>query len=122
MNNSKDKLEIIMKMQDLLNAKVGLSQEEAMKMPLEERMKWIRKYLQALIVEIAEVFEETGYKWWKSKDINEEALKEELIDALHFLLSAFLLAGMNAEEVFRVYVRKNEKNFTRKDWDVNKEE
>ena len=122
MNNSKDKLEIIMKMQDLLNAKVGLSQEEAMKMPLEERMKWIRKYLQALIVEIAEVFEETGYKWWKSKDINEEALKEELIDALHFLLSAMLLAGMNAEEVFKVYVKKNEKNFTRKDWDVNKEE
>ena len=122
MNNSKDKLEIIMKMQDSLNAKVGLSQEEAMKMPLEERMKWIRKYLQALIVEIAEVFEEAGYKWWKSKNINEEALKEELIDALHFLLSAMLLAGMNAEEVFKVYVKKNEKNFTRKDWDVNKEE
>jgi dimeric dUTPase (all-alpha-NTP-PPase superfamily) len=118
---TEDKLDIIMKLQDSLNAKVGLSQKDAMKLPLNERMKWIRKYLQALIVEIAEVFEETGFKWWKTKEVDEKALQEEIVDAFHFLFSVALLSGMDSNKLFEAYVKKNQKNFVRKDWDVNKE-
>jgi len=116
----KDMLTTIVELQDCLNDKVGLSQKKALQLPFEERMSWIRRYLEALVTEAGEALVEAGMKWWK-KHYDEEALKEELIDCLHFLLSAMLLAGMNAEDIYKAYLKKNEKNFVRKDWDVNRE-
>lgn len=57
---------------------------------------------------------EYGAKWWK-KNINWPLVKEELMDQLHFLLSAFLSAEMTPEEVFREYHDKWLINFQRQD-------
>jgi hypothetical protein len=57
---------------------------------------------------------EFGAKWWK-KNINWELVKEELMDCLHFLLSAFLSARMTPEEVFERYHAKWKINFERQD-------
>lgn len=59
---------------------------------------------------------EFGAKWWK-KNINWELVKEELMDCLHFLLSAFLNARMTPEEVFKRYTDKWKTNFERQDND-----
>jgi len=42
---------------------------------------------EAILVESAEALESAGYKWWKKQDIDEENIKVELIDILHFKLS-----------------------------------
>lgn len=59
---------------------------------------------------------EFGAKWWK-KNINWNLVKEELMDCLHFLLSAFLAAEMTPEEVFDRYYRKWRINFQRQEND-----
>lgn len=59
---------------------------------------------------------EFGAKWWK-KNIDWELVKEELMDCLHFLLSAFLNARMTPEEVFKRYNDKWKTNFERQDND-----
>lgn len=47
------------------------------------------EHLLALIVELAEVAnEEKSFKYWKAqRDVNRDALLEELVDVLHFILS-----------------------------------
>jgi len=42
---------------------------------------------EAILVETAEALESAGYKWWKKQDIDEDNIKVELIDILHFKLS-----------------------------------
>jgi len=42
---------------------------------------------EAIVVECGEALESAGYKWWKKQDIDEENIKVELIDILHFKLS-----------------------------------
>jgi len=43
-------------------------------------------------------------------EIDEIHLKEELADALHFFIEACILIGMDAEELFDIYMRKSEVN------------
>ena len=64
--------------------------------------------------ELAEVLEESNFKWWKNhKPINEPALKEELVDVLHFFVSLCLRSGMDADELFERYCEKNKENIDR---------
>ena len=49
---------------------------------------WIQKYTLAMLSELAEMLDEVNFKWWKNpKKLDEAALKEELVDVLHFFLS-----------------------------------
>ena len=60
------------------------------------------------------MLEESNYKWWKNdKPIDEAALKEELVDVLHFFVSLCLRSGMDAEELYARYLDKNRENFDR---------
>lgn len=55
-------------------------------------------------------------KWWKQLTLTEEkwdGIHEELIDCLHFLVSAMINAGMSPHDVLRVYERKNKENHDR---------
>ena len=48
--------------------------------------EWIQKEVLAIISELGELLDETNFKWWKNpKEINQAALREELVDILHFL-------------------------------------
>ncbi|NLX83781.1 MAG: dUTPase [Clostridiales bacterium] len=82
---------------------------------------WMQKYTLAMLSEMAELLDEVNFKWWKNeKPLNEPALKEELVDILHFFLSMCLAAGLDAEEMYRIYLKKNEENFARQEGRSNK--
>ena len=67
-----------------------------------------------MIVELSEMLNEINYKWWKQeKSVNIDAVKEELVDVLHFFVSMCIKTGMDAEELHRRYLDKNKENFDR---------
>ena len=77
---------------------------------------WIQKHTLAMLSELAELLDEVNFKWWKNpKALNKPALKEELVDILHFFLSMCLEAGMDAEEMYQIYLSKNAENFARQE-------
>ena len=80
----------------------------------EDKKEWINKLTTAMIEEAIEVKEYSDWKWWKNpRELNEDALKEEMIDVLHFWLSLCVTMGWSAEEMFAVYQAKNLENFNR---------
>ena len=84
--------------------------------------KWIQMQTLAMLSELAELIDEVNFKWWKNpKSVNEAAVKEELIDILHFFVSMCLKMGMTAEEAYSIYMKKNEENFNRQHGKSQKE-
>lgn len=78
--------------------------------------EWIQKQTLAMVSELAELLEEVNFKWWKNpKPLDEGALKEELVDILHFFVSMCLTAGMSPEELYRIYLEKNRENILRQE-------
>lgn len=67
--------------------------------------------------ELSEAMECLKNKAWKQTHVNTdvEHMKEELADALHFFIELCLCLGMNAEELFSYYLRKNKVN----DWRID---
>lgn len=52
-------------------------------------------------------------KWWKQQILTEEKwhdVHEELVDCLHFLVSAMISAGLTPQTVFEAYEKKNLEN------------
>lgn len=75
---------------------------------------WIQKYTLAMLSEMAELLDEVNFKWWKNpKPLDSPLLKEELVDILHFFLSMCLAAGLDAEEMYHIYLMKNKENIAR---------
>lgn len=104
-----DKLDTIFAMQKALNDDIV----ERRNLNFTQK-EWLQKTILATISELAEVLDETQFKWWKNeKPIDEPKLKEELVDVLHFFVSMCLRAGMDADELFRIYCDKNKENFDR---------
>ncbi|MGI6160860.1 MAG: dUTPase [Christensenellales bacterium] len=105
-----DKLDSIFKMQEQFDNELiekrglhGISQEQ-----------WIQKETLALISELAELLDEVNFKWWKNeKPVDMDAVKEELVDILHFFVSMCIKTGMDANELFEIYIKKNRENFDR---------
>ena len=107
---SMDKLESIFAMQKTLDDDIvrlrGLSD-----IPQDV---WLQKEVLAMISELAEVLDEVNFKWWKNpKPLNDDAIKGELVDVLHFFVSMCLKSGMTAQELFDRYCDKNKENFDR---------
>ncbi len=76
--------------------------------------EWIQKYTLAMLSEMAELLDEVNFKWWKNpKALDSRAVKEELVDILHFYVSMCLKAGMDADELHSLYMEKNRENFRR---------
>ena len=75
----------------------------------------------AFVSELCDLLEETIFIWWKKpKDINHDALREELVDILHFFISMCIKAGMTAEDLYQGYLKKNKENFDRQQGKSNK--
>ncbi|MCK4414172.1 MAG: dUTPase [Candidatus Eisenbacteria sp.] len=81
----------------------------------ELQNEWLRKYALAMTQEISELVDSTNWKWWRTKvDLfDEQNAKVELIDILHFWVSACQVMGLTPEDVLRMYVQKNEINAQR---------
>lgn len=75
--------------------------------------EWLRKYTAALKDEVRELEEEFLWKWWSKDNLDMQNIRVELIDILHFWISLCQVAGMNAEDVVRIYKQKNEVNIKR---------
>ena len=78
---------------------------------------WLRNYALAMTQETAELVDSTNWKWWRTKvDLfDEQNLKVELVDILHFWVSACQVMGLSAEDVLRMYMQKNAINAQRQD-------
>lgn len=106
-----DKLDEIFSMQSLLDGYISRERELDGKFTQSE---WIQKKSLALIDEVTELLNEVNYKWWKNpKPVNERAVKEEIVDILHFFVSICLTAGMTADELYEIYCDKNSENIAR---------
>lgn len=106
-----DKLDKIFKLQKELDDKI--IKERNINFTKEE---WVKNEVLAIMSELAEILDEVNYKWWKNpKEINEEALKEEVIDVIHFVISLSLKIGLSSNELFQVYLEKNKVNIKRQE-------
>jgi dUTP pyrophosphatase len=78
---------------------------------------WVRNYALAMTQEIAELVDSTNWKWWRTKvDLfDEQNLRVELVDILHFWVSACQVMGLSATDVHRMYLQKNAVNRQRQD-------
>ncbi|MCL1796401.1 MAG: dUTPase [Clostridia bacterium] len=105
-----DRLDTIFAMQRILNDDIAARRG----LPDFSVEEWIGKLTLAMLSEMAELLDETNFKWWKNPTaMNADALHEELVDILHFFISMCLRSGMDADELFRRYCEKNRENFSR---------
>lgn len=105
-----DKLDTIFQMQNKFDTELI----ERRALHAISREEWIQKETLAMVDELSELLNEVNYKWWKNpKPIDEDAVKGELVDILHFFTSMCLKMGMSAEELYERYLNKNKENYDR---------
>jgi dimeric dUTPase (all-alpha-NTP-PPase superfamily) len=78
----------MLQMQDDMNTKVHPQWRE-------QGFAWHR----AMWVELAEMLDHYGWKWWKHQEPDIEQVHLELIDIFHFGLSARLVSGQDVAEI-----------------------
>lgn len=77
---------------------------------------FVREQSINLIDELMEAYREVPPRdkpWKKDQQFNHEKMKEELIDCWHYLINLSMAAGMDADEVFDIFLKKHLKNRTR---------
>ena len=114
-NNLKNKSGNVLNMQAIITA---VKNEDMMVNDLPN--KWLVNYSKAMKEELSELDEELLWKWWSKDEIDMQNIRVELIDILHFLISAMMCAGLTAEKVFDIYQQKHAVNIKRQDMDYNK--
>ena len=77
--------------------------------------QWLSHYSRAMREELNELDADLLWKWWSRDDIDLQNIRVELIDILHFLVSAMICAGLTPEKVFDVYQQKHAVNLNRQD-------
>src|SRR5438128_8969429 len=108
-----DKLEEIFRLQEALNRRIGVATHE---MTDEQRQQWVLNYCRAMSQELAELTDSVPWKWWaKYQKFDDQNARVEVVDLFHFLISLAQVLGMSADDVFAVYVKKNEVNFKRQE-------
>lgn len=83
--------------------------------PGSDTATWLSNYLKALQDESRELGEEIPWKWWSKESLDMDAIRVEIVDILHFWISMALVSGMDASEVHRLYLLKNQVNLDRQD-------
>jgi hypothetical protein len=81
---------------------------------------WLTRYSKAMVEELAELDQELLWKWWSKDTLNLQNIRVELIDILHFLISAMISSGLSAEKVFDIYKQKHAINQARQDAGYNR--
>jgi dimeric dUTPase (all-alpha-NTP-PPase superfamily) len=109
----RDMLEHIFDMQAQLNRRIGI---DTVNMPEEQQPTWLLNYCRAMTQEISELTDSVPWKWWaKYQKFDKQNARVEIVDILHFLVSAAQVAGMTAQDVYDAYLKKNQVNFQRQD-------
>lgn len=108
-----DMLRDIFRMQKALNARIGVRPDE---MSEEDQIKWTLNYCRALSQELAELTDSVPWKWWaKYQSFDKQNARVEVVDMIHFVVSLAQVLGLSADDVYSLYVKKNEVNFKRQD-------
>jgi dimeric dUTPase (all-alpha-NTP-PPase superfamily) len=108
-----DKLEEIFRMQEALNARIGVTLPPPTE---EEKTKWVLNYTRAMQQETAELIDSVPWKWWaKYQKFDEQNAKVEVVDLFHFLVSLAQTLGMSADDVYQAYLKKNAVNHARQE-------
>jgi dimeric dUTPase (all-alpha-NTP-PPase superfamily) len=114
-NNLKDNSGNALNMQAVFNA-VNNNELKVNDLPNQ----WLSNYSKAMSEEIKELDEDLLWKWWSKDEIDIQNIRVELIDILHFLVSAMICAGLTPEKVFDVYQQKHSVNLNRQDTGYSK--
>ena len=116
-DESMDRLEHMLKLQTELQIRYtgdhpALLQGDAQK-------DYIRTMVLACTDELHEALREIPWKPWSKRtewtNDEQDRFKDELVDAWHFMMNLMLAVDMNAEELFKRYLRKNGINHDRED-------
>ena len=100
-------------MQKALNERIGVHTDD---MSDEQKTQWTLNYCRAMSQEIAELTDSVPWKWWaKYQKLDEQNARVEVVDLFHFLISLAQVLGMSADDVYEIYLKKNEVNLQRQD-------
>ena len=69
--------------------------------------------------EAAEAIDSLNWKWWKKDSDDWDNIKVELVDMLHFWVSMCTVAGLTADDVVDLYLKKNQLNHKRQNEGYN---
>ena len=81
---------------------------------------WLSRYAKAMEEELKELNQDLLWKWWSKDEVDVQNARVELIDILHFLVSAMICAGLTPAKVFDVYRQKHAVNLNRQDQGYSK--
>ena len=113
--SSQDRLISIFELQKSLNARIGVDTDKVQGNP-EEQVTWLLNYCRAIQQETAELTDSVPWKWWaKYQKFDQENAKVEVVDLMHFVVSAAQVLGMEASEFHRLYTKKHAVNHARQD-------
>jgi len=108
-----DQLRELFRMQKALNERIGVHTDD---MSDEQKTQWTLNYCRAMSQEIAELTDSVPWKWWANyQKLDEQNARVEVVDLFHFLISLAQVLGMSADDVYEIYLKKNEVNFQRQD-------
>ncbi len=82
--------------------------------------QWLVRYAKAMEEELAELEDDLLWKWWSKDSIDIQNIRVELVDILHFLVSAMIASGLTAEKVLDLYEQKHAVNRARQDTGYSK--
>jgi dimeric dUTPase (all-alpha-NTP-PPase superfamily) len=83
--------------------------------PEEFDEQYIKDHIFAAIVELTEILNETPWKpWKKQQELNSQRYKEEIADLLHFVINLCIVARIEPEQLYDLYMDKNKVNIERK--------
>ncbi len=94
---------------------VEMGRSDEPKGPNTDTNRWLGNYLKALRDECRELDDELLWKWWSKDTLDMQNIRVEIVDQLHFWMSLALCAGMGADKVFDIYMKKNEVNVRRQE-------
>ena len=77
--------------------------------------EWLARYAKAMNEEVKELMSDLLWKWWSKDKIDVQNIRVELVDILHFLVSAMLCAGLTPDKLYDVYRQKHAVNIARQD-------
>ena len=105
---AKDMLRHMFQMQEQLNRRIGV---EPRYMDEKTRQEWLLNFCRAMSQEIAELTDSVPWKWWAHyQKFDLQNARVEIIDLLHFLISAAQVLGMQAplrhrQEAMKTWLR-----------------
>ncbi len=77
--------------------------------------EWLGRYTKAIEDELRELQQDLLWKWWSKDALNLQNVRIELVDMLHFLVSAFISSGMTPDQLYAIYKQKHAANVARQD-------